>query len=92
MNTYKCWIEYIFFKTSAARFGREPGECPGARNRERIENHRVSGSVGNVVAVRKVGQVVPTELGEKRPPPDGKWEHGRLPGAGTSEGLFSYST
>lgn len=27
--------------------------------------------------------MVPTELGDKRPPPDGEWEHGCLPGAGT---------
>lgn len=53
----------------------ESQKCPGAKKREGIENPRVGKSVGNVAAVGDGGQVVPTELGGKRPPPDGEWEH-----------------
>ena len=42
----------------AAKLAREQGKCPGARNRERIENHRA----GNGAALGELGQEVCTKL------------------------------
>ena len=49
---------WFFFLMCAAKLAREQGKCPGARNRERIENHRA----GNGAALGELGQEVCTKL------------------------------